>query len=230
MHGVADVIPIFALSHVLLPGAPLPLHVFEERYRRLLADVTSGPDKGAFGVVALTRGAEVNTAATARAASGPPGIAEVGTLAEILEVEPRGDGTSDVLTIGSRRFRIRSLVSGLAYLRADVEWLEESDGDLRPAQVAVTQRLYRDFGELLAALTDREPQEPLPRDANLMSYHVAGHVPLDPRDRQLLLAEPTAASRLHRTIPLLRREIRLLQSTRSIAIAPSVLQLIAQAN
>src|SRR5437868_3896937 len=57
--GVADVIPVFPLSHVLLPGLPLPLHIFEPRYRQLLMDVRTETSAGAFGVLALRHGAEV---------------------------------------------------------------------------------------------------------------------------------------------------------------------------
>jgi len=113
---VADAIPVFPLSHVLLPGMALPLHIFEPRYRQLLIDVQSSPD------------------------------------------------------------------------------------------------------------------EELPCDANLLSYHVAGQLPLAAQDRQDLLAEASAADRLRKAIPLLRREIRLLQSTRSISVSPGVLRLIANPN
>jgi Lon protease-like protein len=225
---VADVIPIFPLSHVLLPGMPLPLRIFEQRYRQMLIDVTSRPGSASFGVVALLRGTEVELPGTAHI---PPELAGVGTLAEILEVEPNEDGSSGLLTVGSRRFQLHRLIEGHpAYLRAEVEWLEERDGDVRPAHVVVTRRLCGDFSALLTALTGREAVEPLPRDANLLSYYVAGQIPLDVRDRQALLAEPTAADRLRRAIGLLRREIRLLQSTRTIAMAPSVLRLMAVDN
>jgi Lon protease-like protein len=225
---VADVIPVFPLTHVLVPGMPLPLHIFEERYRQLLVDVTSGPGTAAFGVVALRTGAEANTPGTVVT---EPDIADLGTLAEILEVEPYEDGASDLLTVGSRRFRILELVhEGAPYLRAEVEWLEERDGELRPGHVVVTQRLCGDLEQVLQALTGREREDKLPDDANLLSYYVAAHAPLMPADRQALLAEPTAADRLRRAIALLRREIRLVQSTRSIAIAPSVLRLIVEPN
>jgi hypothetical protein len=225
---VADVIPIFPLSHVLLPGMPLPLRIFEQRYRQLLIDVTSRPGSASFGVIALLRGTEAELPGTAHI---PPELAGIGTLAEILEVEPNEDGTCGLLTVGSRRFQLHRLIAGDApYLRAEVEWLEERDGDVRPAQVVVTRRLCGDFSALLTTLTGRDAVEPLPRDANLLSYYVAGHIPLDVRDRQALLAEPTAADRLRRAIGLLRREIRLLQSTRTIAMAPSVLRLTAVDN
>jgi uncharacterized protein len=225
---VADLIPIFPLTHVLVPGMPLPLHIFEERYRQLLIDVRDGIGPAAFGVVVLRSGTEANTHGTVVT---EPDLADIGTLAEIIEVEPYEDGASDLLTVGSRRFRIVDLVTeGAPYLRAHVDWLDERDGDLRPGHVAVTRRLCGDLQQLLLELTGREREEPLPRDANLLSYYVAAHAPLTPNDRQTLLAEPTAADRLRRAIVLLRREIRMLESTRSIAIAPSVLRLFVSLN
>jgi uncharacterized protein len=224
---VADVIPIFPLSHVLLPGMPLPLHVFEPRYRQLLHDVQSGPGPASFGVIALRRGCEVGTTY----ADSEPELVDVGTLAEIIEVAPYDDGASDLFTVGSRRFRVEAVLTGpTPYLRARVSWLEELDGDLQPAQVAATRRLCDQYLDLLARLTGRRAEVDLPQDANLLSYRIAGQLPLAAEDRQDLLSEATAADRLRRAIPLLRREIRLLVSTRSICTAPTELHLIPSPN
>jgi uncharacterized protein len=118
-------IPLFPLHVVLVPGAPLPLHVFEPRYRALLADcLASG---GSFGVVCLTAGRE----------AGPGGVAfaRVGTLAEIREVARHPDGRADIVTIGTRRFRLADVVTDRApYLVGIGELLDESLGD--PEQVA----------------------------------------------------------------------------------------------
>jgi Lon protease-like protein len=223
-RSVAEVIPLFPLSHVLLPGMPLPLHIFESRYRQLLHDVSGDGQLGAFGVVALRSGSEAGSSA-------PPDVVGVGTLAEILEVEPYDDGASDLLTVGSRRFRVRRLLlTGAPYTRAEIEWLPELDGDLHPAHSVVARRLCADLRTVLTELTGRPRQDELPDDPNLLSYHLAGQLPLDAADRQALLAEPTAADRLRRLIGLLRREVSLVQSTRTIAIAPSVLRLVPHAN
>lgn len=225
---MADVIPVFPLNAVLLPGMAMPLHIFEPRYRELLVDVQSGSGPATFGIVALHKGTILGWPGTGHA---EPEFVDVGTLAEILDVTSYADGASDLLTVGSRRFRIRELLTeGTPYLRAKVDWLDEVDGDLHPAHVAVTRRLCIEYFTLLAQLTGREVNEDLPQDANLLSYHVAAHLPLALPDRQGLLAQPSAAVRLRRTIPLLRREIRLLQSTRSISVASDVLHLIPNPN
>jgi len=96
---------------------------------------------------------------------------------------------------------------------------------LRPSHVAVTRRLCDDIRELIEILTGQERLADVPTDANQLSYYVAGQLPLATDDRQQLLAAPTAADRLRLAVPLLRRELRLLQGTRSIAVAPSVLRM-----
>ena len=219
MGPTTAVIPLFPLSHVLLPGMPLPLHIFEARYRQLLRDVRSGTDLGSFGVVVLHSGSEVGSATTAD-------VAEIGTLAEIVEVEDSADGSSDLLAVGSRRFRIGTLLrDGTPYLRGEVEWLDEADGAVRTTHVTVTRRLCDDVRELLEVLTGQERVSDVPTDPNQLSYYVAAQLPLDTADRQALLAAPTAAERLGLAVPLLRRELRLLQATRSIAVSPSVLRM-----
>ncbi len=143
------VIPLFPLAHVLLPGMPLPLHVFEPRYRQLLADVTDRPGPTNFGIVALTRGSEVGTAGVAE----EPEFAAVGTVAEVLEVQPYDDGASDLFTVGSRRFRVERLVGGKPYLQARVSYLAETDGQVGPPLREKVARLDAEHSQMLQRLT-----------------------------------------------------------------------------
>jgi Lon protease-like protein len=220
---VAEVIPLFPLSHVLLPGMPLPLHVFEQRYRELLDDIANAPGGARFGVVALRSGTE---AATRQTADAGPDVEGIGTLAEILEVEPRDDGTSDLLSVGSRRFRIdRLLPEGRPYLRAEVEFLDEADGALTAGHAARAQELLELYDAMLMRLAGRATGAELPEDPTQLSYQVAARLPLPPGERQVLLTDDTTAVRLERLAALLRREVALLRSTRSIAVSPAVLRL-----
>lgn len=228
MTGPPEEIPLFPLSAVLLPGMPLPLRIFEKRYRELLADVTAGPGTGAFGVVALRAGTEV---AVPGPAGGPPEVEDIGTIAEIVEVDTSDDGTSSVLSVGSRRFRVLEIVAeGTAYLRARVEYLDEPDGDLSPGLAGRARELIDVYDALLVRLSGRATGEELPDDANLLSYHLAARLPLPPGDRQRLLSEETTQARLRRLLALLRREIALLRSTRSIAVSPAVVRMPAGSN
>lgn len=227
MGRVGELIPLFPLSHVLLPGMPLPLRIFEERYRTLLTDL--GTATGArFGVIALRSGSEVLHRG---APSGPPDLAAVGTLAEILEVQPQEDGSAELLAVGSRRFRVLGLVqAGKPYLRADVEFLDEDDGDLDARHAYVARQLMQRYDARLVRLAGRATGDELPTDANQLSYHIGARLPLPPADRQTLLDDATTAQRLRRLIRLLGRELALLERTRSIAVSPTVLRLTPGAN
>jgi uncharacterized protein len=225
---VLEVIPLFPLSHVLLPGMPLPLHIFEQRYRQLLDDISGGPDGARFGVVALRSGTEAAVPHTKHAA---PDVETIGTLAEILDMQQQDDGTSDLLSVGSRRFRIESLLmEGRPYLRADVRYLDEHDGDLDAAQVERARALMELYDEILHALAGRATGAELPADATQLSYQIGARLPLPPDERQALLAEPTTQQRLDRVVRLLRREIALLKSTRTIAVSPAVLRIVPGGN
>jgi Lon protease-like protein len=225
---VAEVIPLFPLSHVLLPGMPLPLHVFEQRYRDLLTDLDEAAGSPSFGVVALRSGTET------QATSGSPDVPEVekiGTIAEIIEVETADDGTSDLLSVGSRRFRIESMLpGGKAYLRAEVTYLDEDDGALTTEQETRARELIEVYDAMLVRLAGRATGAELPDDANQLSYQIAARLPLPPDERQDLLTDPTTAERLVRLARLLRREIALLQGTRSIAVSPAVLRIVTGTN
>lgn len=225
---MAELIPLFPLSHVLLPGMPLPLHVFEPRYRELLADLDGAGGTASFGVVALRSGTET---LVGPGSAGGPDIEQVGTIAEILEVETAEDGTSDLLSVGSRRFRIESLVpDGKAYLRAEISYLDEEDGALTADQAVRARQLLEVYDAMLTRLSGRATGAELPSEANQLSYQIAARLPLPPDERQLLLADATTADRLVRLRRLLRREIALLQGTRSIAVSPTVLRIVTGTN
>jgi Lon protease-like protein len=226
---VTEVIPLFPLSHVLLPGMPLPLHIFEQRYRELLADISVGPGPASFGVVALRSGTEAMTPHVEADAS--PDVETIGTLAEILEVRTEDDGTSDLLSVGSRRFQIETLlVEGRPYLRAEVRYLDETDGELDMRLAALARELMELYDEILLSLAGRATGTDLPTDPNQLSYQIGARLPLPPDERQGLLAEPTTQLRLGRLVRLLRREIALLKRTRTIAVSPAVVRLVTGSN
>jgi Lon protease-like protein len=217
---VVDTIPVFPLDHVLLPGLPLPLHVFEPRYRQMLADIEAS--RGGFGIVALSRGSET---------SADVDFAKIGTLAEILEKEPYPDGSCDLLTVGSRRFRIVDVDSSAKpYLQAQVEWLSEDDGDL-PADLALmVTALFGRYSQVLSDVSDRDRDVELVGDPVRLSYEVAARVQLPVSQRQKLLAMPTAADRLLACLIVMRREITLIEQTRSIPVALQALRIVPALN
>ncbi len=208
----ADVprIPLFPLGTVLFPGLALPLHIFEPRYRALVADLQQVDDEQqrAFGVVSIRAGHEVGSDAVTA-------LHEVGTTAVLRRVTPYPDGRLDIMTTGARRFRLLSVDTSLAYLQGDVEWLDDPTGpaaEARMRAVAVAEQ-FRAYQRLLGAPDDETGE--LPDEPTLLSYLVSAAMVLDATDRQRLLAVPTTAQRLQRLARVLAREqvlIRLLDA------------------
>jgi Lon protease-like protein len=196
-------IPLFPLGTVLYPGAVMPLHIFEQRYRDLIADLTAseaGDTGRAFGVIAIREGHEVGR-------EGVRALYEVGTLAVLRGVDPYPDGRYDVVTVGGARFRLLDLdTTSSAYLTADVEILDDLDGDDPQVPAFSVRQRYLAYR---AALQGPEAGEPLPDDAGLLSWMVAEGMLLDLPERQRVLAADDTASRLRVQRDLLRRELGL---------------------
>ncbi len=192
-------LPLFPLGTVLFPGVLLPLHVFEERYRRLVRDLLDATeDAREFGVVAIREGREVGD-------DGIRALHRVGCVARLRRVEPYDDGRFDLVSTGSKRFRLLSLDQSRPYLQGAVELLDEPTGE-QAAAIAV--RVAVEFDEYRSALGDDEDE--LPDDPRTLSYLVAASAVLDLTEKQRLLEAPDTATRLHAELLLLRRETRLL--------------------
>ncbi len=113
-----QLIPLFPLSLVLLPGMPLPLHIFEERYKEMMGEII--PDEGEFGVVLAK----------------DDGIVNIGCTASVVNVVRKyPDGRLDLLATGQRRFRIVSLDEDKNYLRAAVEYFDDEDVNEVPTEL-----------------------------------------------------------------------------------------------
>ena len=196
-------IPLFPLSVVLFPHMPLPLHIFEERYREMMRDCKEAGT--GFGVVAIREGVEVGRAAAPHA---------VGTLAQLRTVEELDDGRYNILVVGKTRYRIRSISSRKPYLTAQVDYLEDAaaeEGLSRPLARRVT-RAFRSYADQLRELADEKPAElELPEDPELLSYLVAATLQVETRHKQRLLELDSAADRLGGCLVLLRRELTLLE-------------------
>src|SRR6195952_1161549 len=119
-----------------MPGAPLPLHVFEPRYRQMTIDLVTGAVPGKqFGVVAVREGWGPD--------DGREGLHEIGCTAALREVRRLPDGRFDILTVGDRRFRLIDVDDSTApYLVANVEWLPDLEGD-DPAALEPLERAAR---------------------------------------------------------------------------------------
>lgn len=200
----AEVLPLFPLNTVLYPGIPLPLHVFEHRYRRLVADLSASQGPRRFGVVAIRRGLEVGE-------DERPETYDVGCVADIRRANAYDDGRYDLMTVGGPRFRILDVDDAMPYLRATVEYLPDDAGEGAEARLPLVLTAFRAYRGLAGGDTEDDPRLPAD-DPVLMSYVVAATMRLDLPDKQDLLALPDAATRLRRETALLAREIALLRA------------------
>ena len=187
---------MFPLGTVLLPGAYLPLHVFEPRYRALVHDCLAGTPE--FGVALIERGSEVG---------GGDARFDVGCVARIVEVGETPDGRFALATVGSRRVRVERWLPDDPYPRAEVD-----DWPDPPPSTEDAERLggvFADLRRVLAMASELgEPVAPaasveLTDDVVTASYQLAALAPVGPLDRLGLLAAPTVAARLDQVAALL---------------------------
>jgi uncharacterized protein len=206
----SSLIPLFPLGTVLFPGAPLSLHVFEPRYRRLVADLLTAPDdQPRFGVVAIRSGHEVGV-------QGIRALHDVGCVATVTEITREPDGTFDLECVGSTRFSLVALDHARPYLRSTVAWIPEPAGDVGALARIVAER-YGIYQRALAGLRGVTREEvDLPSDPRLVSYLVASSVIADTVDRQRFLAEADDAGRLAAEARWLSLESRLLSELSAI--------------
>lgn len=183
---------IFPLSVVLFPGTPLPLHIFEPRYKRMLADCLSGDRR--FGITPTQTGREL------------PGPGAVGCVAEVRVNQELPDGRSNIVVVGGSRFVLSGMLhSTLPYLVALVQTFDDDPGTEPSAEDAESVRdLFARYLADLRQLNDSEPEEPtLPDDPQSLSFQVAGAVECDLGIKLQLLAERSTARRFQALLLLL---------------------------
>jgi Lon protease-like protein len=194
------VTPMFPLGMVLLPGAVLPLHVFEMRYRVLMRDVLDAG--GELGVVLIERGSEVG---------GGDVRSEVGTMARVVRADELADGRWAVVATGERRIRVTHWEPDDPYPRARVEdWPDEAGSGIdevalvaaASTSLETVRQLAGQLGLRVAAVDPDQPAEP-----SAASFALASAAPIGPLDRQRLLAAPGAGERLEALLRLLDEEI-----------------------
>lgn len=180
---------------------PLPLHIFEARYRQMIAECLE--EGHSFGVVAIREGAE----------TGPATPHDVGTLAKIIRIERLEDGRMNLLVSGASRFEIVKVDSDRPYLRGQVRIIPEAGDDLE-ATARLTEETalaFRRYSNLVRALVGQEPQDPEPpMEPELLSYLIAAALNLQVPEKQALLAQRRTDERLALELRILRKEIALL--------------------
>jgi len=185
-------LPLFPLPVVLFPGVPLPLHVFEPRYRQLLSDIRLA--KNLFGLAYFDSTTSENEV---------PPAGHVGCVAEVTETQTFPDGRSNILTLGVIRYRIDSYVErGDPYLVAQVSFFEDDEEDeallTGPARevaetftrIAQAVRTINDERANLPDISDTEPQR--------LSFLVAAAMEIEADVKQELLELRSTSERLER--------------------------------
>jgi Lon protease-like protein len=205
---MTEMLPLFPLGTVLCPGLVLPLNIFEERYRQLIGELQASPQPRRFGVIAIREGRETGV-------TGVSSLFDVGCVAALREVTELPDGRFEIVTVGTDRFRLRSLDDSMPYLRGEVELLAEPAGDEieTPMVTAAVQRAFRVYLDELARRGPAKISVPeLPDEPVLLSYLVAASMIIELPQRQELLAKPDALTRLEAERSLLSRETAILRS------------------
>ena len=199
-------LPLFPLGTVLFPGMGLPLHIFEERYRRLIRQ-RRGTDP-MFGIVLTREGREVGD---------QPKIHPVGTAASLLGLREYDDGRFDIAVRGGRRFRVVEQDWSAGFLTGQVTWLPELVGN--PVDAArAAERATHAYAAFLRAFTRATGMEIPPANSEAtdpvtLSHMLAARLPVNTWESQRLLDQATAAERLALLTEILGRERRLLAAT-----------------
>ena len=196
-------LPLFPLPLVLLPGALQPLHIFEPRYRRLLADALDGNRQ--FGIICRS-----------------PDVAErelptgtVGCVGRIESSQQLPDGRANVLVAGTERFVLRSFVDDPSpYHVALVDpFIDRAATQDDEQEVATRVRtLFTRVGQAARAIQeDRTALPTLPAAPALLSFAIAQFVDLATNDKQRLLSSDSALDRLRQLEEALARMVESLE-------------------
>ncbi|HTD24578.1 MAG TPA: LON peptidase substrate-binding domain-containing protein [Terriglobales bacterium] len=172
---MANLVPIFPLPLVLFPTIPLPLHIFEPRYKEMIAECLE--QHAVFGIIHAKQ----------------EEMAEIGCTAKILDVIKRyDDGKLDILTQGLRRFEILRVNEERSFLRAEVSYFDDEDND---AGGDARKQLLHLHKQLLALSGEQNPEIPS-EDSPALAFEVAARVPLDLEFKQSLLGIRSEAERV----------------------------------
>ena len=202
VRGVRE-LPLFPLPVVLFPGMPMPLHIFEPRYRKMLSDIRAGDNL--FGLsyfdVASSPGRDI------------PPAGHIGCVAEVTETQSLPDGRSNVLTVGVIRYQVEDYVErDDPYLVVRVNFFEDEEETSHRAlnssrdvaamfmRVANSIRIINDERGNLPDITDTEPQR--------LSFLVAAAMELEAETKQELLELRSTSERLDRLRDFLARVVK----------------------
>jgi Lon protease-like protein len=185
-----SLLPIFPLDVVLFPGAPLPLHIFEPRYKELITECMT--QKAPFGMVRARENA----------------LAEVGCTAVILDVNKTyEDGRFDISTEGGQRFAVRHLNQERSFLRAEVVFFEDEPSQVSKSENDTVIQLHQQLFEVLGQHIEVE------KTYSSLSFQLANELPVDLDFKQSILEMKSEAERIETLIEYYRATIPKVEKT-----------------
>ena len=177
-------LPLFPLDLVLLPGVPIPLHIFEPRYKEMIKECLD--HKSVFGII---RSKEET-------------LANIGCTAEIMNVLKKyPDGRMNILAEGKKRFEVLQVNQERSFLQADVFYPEDENDPAAADEVHKAIRLHQQIMELAGA----QPEEIEESETAQLAYRLAGSLPFDPDFQQALLEMSSEAERTRAIISFFER-------------------------
>jgi Lon protease-like protein len=177
-------LPLFPLDLVLLPGVPLPLHIFEPRYKEMIKECLER--KSPFGVIRVKQESFVNTGCTAE-------------IINVLKTYP--DGRMNILVEGQKRFEVLQVNQERSFLQAEVFYLED---EADPAAASDIEKALVLHGEIMG-LAGAKAEETERTNASQLAYRLAGSLPFDPDFQQALLEMNSEARRVREIISFFER-------------------------
>ncbi|MDQ3928009.1 MAG: LON peptidase substrate-binding domain-containing protein [Chloroflexota bacterium] len=210
---ISNVMPVFPLNTVVFPRMPLPLHIFEERYRQMVKDLQE--TGGRFCVALIKEGVEVGGEATPH---------NVGCAVEVAHAKQLPDGRHYLVTLGVERVRIASLDrSSKPYLLGTVEAWPDERATIAPPLLHKAARLFTEYARYRVTLLGEHPGDfALPGEPDLLSYVLATVIDLEADERQRLLEAPDAVTRIRAEMHLLERELPSLRAIVAASRPPDV--------
>jgi len=188
-------LPLFPLEIVVFPGAPLPLHIFEPRYKEMIGECLS--QNRAFGMVRAKENA----------------VSAIGCSASILEVVKKyEDGRLDIAAEGIQRFEIIQVNQERSFLQADVNFFDDEPSTTSKGASDTVIQLHEQLFAVMGQTIEVD------RDAAFLSFRLAQDLPVDLDFKQTLLEMKSEAERIEllteyyqATIPKIENSLRVRQ-------------------
>jgi uncharacterized protein len=193
-------LPLFPLNTVLFPGALLPLHIFEERYKQMIARCID--EQRPFGVLLIRRGDEAGETAEPF---------DIGTTAHIARIDELEEGKMDLVCLGGKRFRTVRLVSEEPYLTGEIEFLSSTSTDDPKAKELSDDAgsLFAEYVRLYLAISNQWARSvEMPGEPDGLADFIGARLGVAPQVKQRLLEELSARTRLALEVQILGEAIR----------------------